>query len=80
MGGLDTIGLIPRGTAAEVHAATRALIDTMTSDGGGFILAASHTIPPETPVENILAMYDAAGISREEILDQAASLRTRLPG
>jgi uroporphyrinogen decarboxylase len=78
MGGLDTIGLIPRGTAAEVLAATHALIDTMTSDGGGFILAASHTIPPETPIENILAMYAAAGITREEIFDAAAAIRTRV--
>ena len=46
------------------------LIDGMTADGGGYILAASHTIPPETPDENIFAMYDEAGISREEIFDR----------
>jgi hypothetical protein len=47
----------------------------MTVDGGGYILAASHTIPPETPEGNIFAMYEAAGISREEIFDRAADLR-----
>jgi len=43
--------------------------------GGGYILAASHTIPPETPDENIFAMYAEAGISREEIFDHAAQIR-----
>jgi hypothetical protein len=51
----------------------------MTADGGGYILAASHTIPPETPEENIFAMYAEAGVSREEILDRAAELRRSLP-
>jgi uroporphyrinogen-III decarboxylase len=50
----------------------------MTADGGGYILAASHTIPPETPDENIFAMYEVAGISREEILDRAAGIRASL--
>ncbi len=50
----------------------------MTADGGGYILAASHTIPPETPDANIFAMYAEAGISREEILDRAAGIRARL--
>ena len=50
----------------------------MTSDGGGYIFAASHTVPPETPDENIFAMYDQAGITREEIFDRAASIRKSL--
>jgi len=75
MGGVDTQGLLPSGTVAEVRRYTRRLIDTMTSDGGGYILAASHTIPPETPIANIFAMYAEAGISREEILDRASEVR-----
>ena len=35
MGGVDTQGLLPFGTAAEVRRATRALIDGMTADGWG---------------------------------------------
>jgi hypothetical protein len=50
----------------------------MTSDGGGYILAASHTIPPETPDDNIFAMYAEAGISRGEIFDRAAQIRARM--
>jgi uroporphyrinogen decarboxylase len=75
MGGLDTIDLIPRGTPQEVLRETRRLIDVMTEGGGGYILAASHTVPPETPTENIFALYEAAGETREQILDRAATLR-----
>jgi uroporphyrinogen-III decarboxylase len=75
MGGVDTQRLLPVATADEVRRATRNLIDRMTADGGGYILAASHTIPPETPVENIFAMYQEAGISREDAFDRAAGIR-----
>jgi uroporphyrinogen decarboxylase len=75
MGGLDTQNMLPFATADEVRCETERLLDGMTADGGGYILAASHTIPPETPDENIFAMYAAAGISREEIYDRAAALR-----
>lgn len=59
IGGLDTQDLIPNAPAAVVRDETRRLIDIMTSDGGGYILAASHTVPPETPLENIMAIYEA---------------------
>jgi len=75
MGGLDTQHLLPEGTPGEVFRATKDLIDIMTDGGGGYILAASHTVPPETPLENIFAMYDAAGVTREQIRDTAADIR-----
>jgi uroporphyrinogen decarboxylase len=75
MGGLDTQHLLPEGTPEEVFRATRDLIDVMTEGGGGFILAASHAVPPETPLENIFAMYAAAGVTREQIEDNAANIR-----
>jgi len=78
MGGVDTQGVLPNGSVDDVRRATRRLIDGMTADGGGYILAASHTIPPETPVDNIFAMYQEAGITREEIFDQAARVRAGL--
>jgi uroporphyrinogen decarboxylase len=78
MGGVDTQDLLPRGQPAEVRRATSRLISNMTSDGGGYILAASHSVPPETPDENIFAMYDAAGLGREKILDAAADIRASL--
>jgi len=75
MGGVDTQELLPFGSEAQVRKAITKLIRTMTEGGGGYILAASHTIPPETPERNIFAMYDVAGISRQEIFDRAADLR-----
>ena len=75
MGGVDTQDLLPKGTAAQVSRATARLLEGMTADGGGYILAASHTIPPETPEANIFAMYAEAGVSKEEIFDRAAAIR-----
>lgn len=76
MGGVDTQDLLPNGSADEVYRETVALIEGMTCDGGGYILAASHAVPPETPDENIFAMYAAAGVSREEIEDRGAAIRS----
>lgn len=75
MGGIDTQQLLPRGTEDEVYRATQHLLEGMTADGGGYILAASHAVPPETPLENIFAMYRAAGVTRSEIFDRAARVR-----
>lgn len=77
MGGVDTQGVLPTGSADAVRHATARLLEGMTADGGGYILAASHTIPPETPDDNIFAMYEVAGVSRAEIFDRAADIRHR---
>ena len=76
MGGVDTQELLPNGTVDQVRRETERLLAGMTA-GGGYILAASHTVPPETPLENIFAMYEAAGVSLERILDAAADIRRR---
>jgi uroporphyrinogen decarboxylase len=76
MGGLDTQFLLPRGTVDEVRRAVRAILDQFAGDGG-YMLAASHSIPPETPLENIFGMYAEAGLSREAIFDRAADMRAR---
>ena len=78
MGGVDTQELLPKGSADEVYRATRRLVEGMTVDGGGYILAASHSVPPETPLENIFAMYEAAGVTREQIFDRAADRRAEM--
>ena len=39
-----------------------------------------NTVPPETPDENIFAMYEVAGINREEIPDRAADIRKHACG
>jgi len=78
MGGLDTQYMLPYGSVSEVRHETSRLLEGMTAGGGGYILAASHTIPPETPDDNIFAMYSQAGISREEIFDRAADIRASI--
>jgi uroporphyrinogen decarboxylase len=78
MGGVDTQVVLPHGTVDQVRKATAELLKGMTTDGGGYILAASHTVPPETPNENIFAMYREAGITKEAIFDNAANIRKTL--
>ncbi len=75
MGGVDTQHLLPNATAADVYNQTLRLLEGMSTHGGGYILAASHLVPPETPLDNIFAMYQAAGVPRDEIFDRAADLR-----
>ncbi len=58
-GGLDIIEVLPRGTREEVVAETRRQAMVL-GKGGGYILCSSHHIQPDTPVENVLAMYDPA--------------------
>jgi uroporphyrinogen decarboxylase len=78
MGGVDTQDLLPNGSADDVYRATKRLVEGMTTGGGGYILAASHAVPPETPFENIFAMYEAAGCTKEQIFDKAADIRNGL--
>jgi uroporphyrinogen decarboxylase len=57
LGGVDIQDLLPHGTADQVRAGVRELIETL-GPGGGFILAPSHQFQPDVPPENIVAMYD----------------------
>jgi len=58
-GGLDIQRLLPFGTPDEVRQGVKDLIRTL-GPGGGFLFATSHNIEPDTPPENIVAMFDAA--------------------
>jgi MtaA/CmuA family methyltransferase len=57
IGNIDPSGIIALGTADEVRAKTRELLDIM-GKSGRFILNAGCAIPPHTPSENIRAMID----------------------
>ena len=58
MGGVDTQLLI-EGTPEQAEAETRSVIEIM-KPGGGFICSPSHDyLLPETPVENVVAHYEA---------------------
>ena len=58
--GLDNQHTVPFGTPEEIRAEVRWLIETLACDHTGFILAPAHNIQAVTPIENILAVYDAA--------------------
>ncbi len=58
MGGVDTQLLI-EGTPGQARTETKKVIDIMKS-GGGYICSPSHDyLLPETPVENVVAHYEA---------------------
>lgn len=59
-GAVDNQRILPFGTPDEVRAEVRHCIDALASDGTGYILASCHALQVNTPVENIIAMYDEA--------------------
>lgn len=58
-GALDEELLLRKATPARVRDGVKELLDVM-APGGGFILGPSHKLKVETPVENVVAMYEAA--------------------
>jgi uroporphyrinogen decarboxylase len=57
---IDNQETLPLGTPDDVRREVRRMIDTLASDGTGFILGPCHNIQPNTTTENIVAMYDEA--------------------
>ncbi len=57
-GCVGTQTTMPFGTAAEVKAAIKHLIETV-GRGGGLFLAPTHVLEPDVPTENILAFFEA---------------------
>ena len=58
-GGIDAIEVLPKGTPRDVEAEVRRKIKVF-APGGGFIINPIHNIQPNVPVENIIALFDAA--------------------
>ncbi len=56
-GGVDIQRLLPFGTPEEIKAEVKRLIKLWMPEGG-WIAAPSHDIQPDTPPENIVAVYD----------------------
>jgi len=56
-GAMDIQTVLSRGTPDQVRAEVARLCQVL-GPGGGFILAPTNNIMPETPVENILALYE----------------------
>ena len=58
-GGCDTQKILPFGSPAEVREEVKQRISDL-KPGGGFVFTQIHEIQPETPPENIMAMFEAA--------------------
>jgi uroporphyrinogen decarboxylase len=59
-GAIENQRILPFGTPDEVRAEVRHCLDALASDGTGYILAPCHNLQVNTPVANILALYDEA--------------------
>ncbi len=59
MGTIDEQHTLPFGSARDVRREVRLRIDSV-GQNGGFILAPTHHVQLDTPIENLLAMLDAA--------------------
>jgi uroporphyrinogen decarboxylase len=58
-GGIDTQSVLPFGTPEDVRAEVRKRIRDL-APGGGYLLAAVHSIQNDVPAENIVAMFQSA--------------------
>jgi uroporphyrinogen decarboxylase len=58
-GGADVQGTLPRGSVQDVEDEVKYLIDTLGNGSGGYFGGTSHSIMPETPTENIVALFRA---------------------
>ena len=57
-GSLGVQRTIPFGTPQDVRREVRHRMETI-GHGGGLVIAPSHVLPPETPWENVVAMFEA---------------------
>jgi uroporphyrinogen decarboxylase len=58
-GGICVQDLLPNGTPVSIRAEVKRRAEIL-GQNGGYIIAPAHNIQDDTPVENIIAMFDAA--------------------
>jgi len=58
-GGIDTQRVLPFGTPEEVGEQVKKRIEIL-GKGGGFIFSAIHNIQPNTPIENLVALFETS--------------------
>ena len=59
-GGVDNQQTLPFGSPQDVRAEVKRLTTALASDRTGYIIAPCHNLQANTPVENIIALYEAA--------------------
>jgi uroporphyrinogen decarboxylase len=57
-GSVDIQGALPHGSPDDVRAEVKTKM-AAGKPGGGFIISTAHNIQPDTPTENIVALFDA---------------------
>jgi len=57
-GGISIQKTLPYGTPDDVRAEVRERMKTL-APGGGYIICTAHNIQPDTPLENVIALFDA---------------------
>lgn len=57
-GGIDNQSVLPFGTCEDVRKETTNCLETLGSNGKGYIVCSCHNVQAGTPVENIIAMVD----------------------
>jgi uroporphyrinogen decarboxylase len=63
-GGVDVQGTMVHGTPDDVRREVHDLVRLFGGFGGGYVGGTSHSIMPETPLDNIIAMYEAFAAHR----------------
>jgi len=58
-GGVDVQNTLPFGTPEDVRKEVKYLIDTLGSFNGGYIGGVSHSLLPDVPIENVVAVQRA---------------------
>lgn len=58
-GGVDVQGTLIHGSPLDVRREVDELVDLFGRYGGGYIGGTSHSIMPETPLDNVIALYEA---------------------
>lgn len=56
---MDVQGNLISGTPLEVKKEVYNLVDLLARSDGGYIGNTNHTIMPETPLDNVIAMFEA---------------------
>lgn len=64
-GAVDVQGWLQKATITEVETEVNNLMDRVGKDGG-YILAPCHNFQPDTPIENVIAIYDTVAKRRNK--------------
>jgi uroporphyrinogen decarboxylase len=57
---VDNQEILPFGSPKDVEAEVKRCLETLVTEGTGYILAPCHNIQINTPIENIVTLYQTA--------------------